>query len=370
MRRKFTTSVLILVMAAVLPACQFAKVGARCSASQGAARTTTHVLFCVQGKWKASLTIGQAASFIVSTWPGSAVSSIGNDIGATTSVAMPEFDLTVTTRGGRPAANADLTLGLVAPGQTNETRLTLVYRTNADGVVRITVPGPLRPGFARNGVYTLRWYGTHPDPILTQRVSVSSRPTSLVLVDGDAQRVTAGSALGPVRFEVQDSLGLRARGATVRLDGAEYLGGPTVTDVDGLITVQSGTLTQAGARSFNLTLTEAGPFGPRNVTYVRVTYDVAPGPVDDAYIYGDDQSAAVNSSFTELSVRPIDEYGNLIRTLPVTFSAIAGPSGASGTVTAATSESANVVANGVAGEWNVRAEVPGLGNFDFTLTNV
>jgi hypothetical protein len=301
------------------------------------------------------------------------VSSIGTDISATTSVAMPEFDLAVTTRSGRTAANTDLTLGVTRPGEAGETRLTPTYRTNADGVVHVGVPGPLKPGFARNGVYTLKWYGPHPDPILTQKVSVSSKPKSLVLLSGGSQQITAGARLAPIQFEVRDALGLRARGATLRLDDAGYLGGATVTDDNGLVTVQSGPVEPSGTSSFNLYLTEPGPFGAINVGYVNVTYNVVPGPVDDALIYGDDQSVPVNTAFTPISVRPIDAYDNYVPGVAVTFTAIAGAGGASGTVTptgeANGAWAATVTANGTAGEWYVRAEVAGLGTYDFTLTN-
>ncbi len=65
-------SVALLVLAASLltvAGCDMVKQGAKCRNGAAPGRDATHVLFCQGGKWKRVMTIGQAADFIMSTWP-------------------------------------------------------------------------------------------------------------------------------------------------------------------------------------------------------------------------------------------------------------------------------------------------------------
>ena len=137
MRRKIFLPMLVLAIAAVVPACDFAKVGARCSASRGAARNNTHVLFCVKGKWKATVTIGQAAEIVMSSWPGS-VTGGPAEVRATSGGAFPGMTFFVKTRGGQPAANVDVKLTATSGPGFSGTSFTV--RTNGAGAVN-TTPG-------------------------------------------------------------------------------------------------------------------------------------------------------------------------------------------------------------------------------------
>ncbi|MBX7070090.1 MAG: hypothetical protein K1X38_11940 [Microthrixaceae bacterium] len=349
----------------IVPACKFAKVGGRCAAAQGPARTATHVLFCVDGRWKQTLTIGQAADFIIGQWPGSATSSAGNDIYSSPFSRLPEFDLTVTNRAGKPAANTTVTLSLTGPGISGAHRSE--FRTDARGIFRFVQPHPLIVGPL--GVYTLTWSGPHPTPILTQRIHKAGRPASVALLSGDNQTITAGQQLAPFEFEVRDSNGVPVKGARVKLELSEGL--EIVSATNGLVVVRGTGRTDAGRSTVRLVAYEPAPLGGDwALGTATASYTVNAGPIDDALIYGDLQSANTGAGFSyPLSVRPIDAYGNSVRNA-VTFTVVPGASGASGAISPAGTNTVTATANEIAGDWGVRADIAGLGSFVFELENL
>lgn len=371
MKHRSFAVVAVVATLVVLPACKFAKVGARCSTAQGPARTTTHVLFCVGGKWKQSLTIGQAADFIIGQWPGSATSTSGDDVYSSPYQPLPAFDLTVTNRAGRPAANTPVTLSLAGPGISGVEKSE--FRTDARGIFRFVKPRAMNVNGP--GVYTLTWSGPHPTPILTQRIHQASWPTSVAVLSGADQTIGAGSRLAPITFEVRDSGGVAVAGAKVKTTDSRSV--VTSTTPFGRATVETDPLTQAGQANIGLVAYEVGPFGDITKASGAANYTVKPGPVDDGLIDWDEQTAAVDTQFGQaLSVRTIDAWGNTVPNIPVSFTAIPGVTGASGTiVTSGNSGTSGYArafahANSIAGEWNVRAEIAGVGTYDFTLENI
>jgi len=378
MRRKVILSLLVLALAAVLPACQFAKVGARCSASQGSARNDSHVLFCVKGRWKASLTIGQAADFIVGTWPGS-VAGLAPEYTATAGGAFPSLVVAVKTRSGQPAANTDVTFTATSgPGFAGPQSFSV--RSNAIGTVYTWDTGAsampaVRMGSGVGDVKVNITAGPLRDPVASFVLHVNGgTPTSLEAVTGRDQRITAGEAFQPWTFDVRDSIGNPVIASSIEVDGGA-LSGVSFSQSGGTITVTAGP--QYAARqqqSLVVRATVAPKLGSAKTVLGYTTWTVVPGPPDDIDIDGDAQTAPVNTRFSgSLVVDVIDEYGNSVTGVDVTFTPIPAVSGASGTTTPNFNfnpfKAVFVDANNVSGEWTVRAEVAGLSTYDFTLTN-
>src|SRR3954464_13383347 len=69
--KKASVLLTVLIAATLLAGCDYAVAGTRCRAGTPPHRDANYVLFCVNGRWKRSLTIQQAADFIVGNLPGS-----------------------------------------------------------------------------------------------------------------------------------------------------------------------------------------------------------------------------------------------------------------------------------------------------------
>lgn len=376
MRRRIFVSSLVLVIAAVLPACQVAKVGARCNASQGAARNNTHVLFCVKGKWKATVTIGQAADIVMSSWPGS-VTGGPAEVRAAPGGAFPSTMFFVKTRGGQRAANVEVKLTATSgPGFSGQS---FTVRTNGVGAVN-TTPGQggmpnVTMGSGVGDVKVDINAGPLPAPIGSFVVKVTGgAPASVPAIAGGDQQITAGGSFQPWVFEVRDSKGAPTIPSTVKVSSAG-LSGVSYTQSGATITVTAPPqYVAANQQSLTVEVTGADPFKMPTVATGSTKWTIVAGAPDDADIYGDDQSAPINSRFANsLVVDVIDAYGNSVTGLPITYTSIPGGSGASGTTMPNfyfnPISAVFIDANGTAGAWTVRADIPGLGTYDFSLTN-
>ena len=371
--RKYLSVVAIVGVMLSLSSCDFARVGARCSASQGAARNDTHVLFCVKGRWKATVTIGQAADIVVGAWPGTATALAGTNLKVQPEHEISPLVFRVLDRKGRPAVNTPVTLGDTDPatgaglvGGADRIRAT----TDAGGYLRTAEVSGLRVA-PTVGTFTLGVYGPLPDPIGSVTITVSGgRPASIDIVAGRGQSIVAGGSFAPFRLVVRDAAGYAVSGASLVVDG---LAGAVVQEADGAYTVTAPAQTAARSTSFGVRATEPGPFGPITLGSTSVPYTVLPGPIDDARIDGDLQDAPVTTHYAhDLMVTPLDRYDNVVPNVAVTFTAVPGLSGASATLTpfgGATYSGVEVVANGIAGTFTVHADIPGLGSYDFDLEN-
>jgi hypothetical protein len=376
MRRKIFLPMLVLAIAAVVPACDFAKVGARCSASQGAARNNTHVLFCVKGKWKATVTIGQAAEIVMSSWPGS-VTGGPAEVRATSGGAFPGMTFFVKTRGGQPAANVDVKLTATSGPGFSGTSFTV--RTNGAGAVNTTPGQSGMPNVTMgSGVGDVKVdinAGPLPTPIGSFVIKVSGgAPSVVAAVSGRDQQITAGGTFQPWVFEVRDSKGAPTIPSTVKVNSGG-LSGVSYTQSGATITVTAPPqYVAANQQSLTVEVSGAEPFKMTTFATGYTNWTIVAGAPDDADIYGDDQSAPVNTRFANsLVVDVIDAYGNSVTGLPITYTSIDGGSGASGTTMPNfyfnPISAVFVDANGTAGAWTVRADIPGLGTYDFSLTN-
>lgn len=373
MRRRSVVA-LAALMLTVLPACQFAKVGARCSANQGAARNTTHVLFCVKGRWKASLTIGQAADIIISTWPGRVDVVRGADITVTAGQTLPPVVLSVITKGGRPAEGAEVRLrspGLFAGADE------VKFTTLAGGFLSTGAIGP-RVG-SKTGDYVVEVSaGPLPNVLTTLKVKVvADKPASMVMVSGNDQRITAGGTFQPWVVKVLDALGNPVPGIKFATSVSGLDGSLNITDNNGTYTITAPAQYESGTLGLTLGITETGPTGiVTTLASVQIRGTIDSGPVVDALISGGGQTATVNTAFASpVQVMAVDQYDNPVPGTTVTLTIVPGMSGASGTITSSntlftTGAQAFLQANGTAGEWIVRADVAGLGTHDFVLENV
>lgn len=370
MRKRFSAVVLLVVLATLLPACKVARVGASCRPTEGPARNSTHVLLCQKGRWQRSVTLGQAAEFIMSPWAGLAVSNLGGEIVQPVPSTLPAQTLHVTTRAGQPAANMEIRLNLwaVVPfGQTGPPEVNLTFTTDANGVIEVPTIE-----FGRTERIVAYWYGTHPKPILSQVVRGGRFPTDVVVLSGDGQEITAGATPAPMQFEIRDYEGHRTAEGRVEVTGADPAMFRTTVE-DGLVTVAPlGPLVEAGSHRVGVTVYE--PFFGIGEEYEMGWNSagilVNPGPTVDIFSIGDGQEAVVNTQFSgAVGAVGLDGYGNVTDDWP-TFTVVPGPTGASGTLVSKWfGVEFAVVANHLVGSWNVRIDV-GAVSKTLTLTNI
>jgi hypothetical protein len=381
MRRIFISCgvALLVVMSS---GCITAKSGARCSASQGVARNDTHVLFCVKGRWRPKLTIGQAAEIIVGTWPGSASTIPGSgSFSIAAGAAVPFKQVKVQTRKGQPAVGVPVTL-TASDGKAHFSTGASITTglTDANGVA--SLPADVR-ATALVGDFDLQLSSGEFKNLGTVKISVKSNPAAaLALVSGNGQSIQAGGVFQPWVFEVRDSSGNRtAAAASISITDGGYgaitaLGPMTISNDAGLVTI-SAPEPQTDANSsgaFVVRITEAGPLGTvRNVASFQVSYSVSPGAPVDFSIAGGDQWTQVGTRFAApVSLEVVDAYDNVIPYPSATLTAVAGPTGASAALTVNSWQfglSAQVDANSIEGAFTIRGTVAGLGSLDVTMTN-
>lgn len=373
MRRRSLVAVAALMLT-ILPACQFAKVGARCNPAQGAARNNTHVLFCTKGRWKASLTIGQAAEIIMSTWPGAVNSVRGTEFTVPAGGAIPQWLFLVTTRGGNPAAGAEVRLS--APGLfagADELRFT------ADASGRVDLDGAAQRFTTTPGQYLVQVSsGPLPNVLATLKVTVEpSTPASMAVVSGNHQRITAGGTFQPWVVQVKDAHGNPVPGIkfSTTMDGLN--GSLVIVDNAGTYSFTAPQQFVADDYTLRFWVNETSPSGAvTTLTSVEFRAAVDPGPLADALVTGDDQSATVNTEFARpIQVMGVDAYLNPVPGTAVDLTIIPGPAGAAGVVSSSntlfgTGLQAFITANGNDGSWTARVSVEGIGTADLQMTNV
>lgn len=373
--------VVATVMAVVVATgCQTARAGTRCRPGASPARDATHVLFCVNGRWKRTVTIGQAAQIVVSTTPKELTPinpSVSLPVG-TNSNRLPigqGIGVRLTALNGAPLGGREVTFSIQSSGQAGGSITGSATTTAPDGVAWVSVLAN-----ARGGTYTVLATSSG----LSARVAVTNLagpPGWIARTGGGGQIVEVDSTFPqPLSGRVFDAAGSPLGGVTVSFDespvGAIVPIAPVVTDADGSFSA----IVRAGDLSPNASGLERGQsFVEARAGNATTTYAlrVLPGPVDDASVENGEQSAPVLTSFPlPIVVTAVDRFDNGVGGVGVTFNPIAGPSGASGvavqssvTTDEAGEAATSVSANGTAGTWTLRVTVSGLGTLDLPMTN-
>lgn len=192
-----------------------AKAGSRCKAGSPLARDTTHVLACRNGKWVRTITVGEAAAFLIGKLPGSLEDvsrAVNAGVGSNAPVGLV---VRAKTRNGEVAAGVNVSMELPASGPSGTLVSASVVETDAEGLARFsyvpnTVAGQFRPR-ARilDTEITVDLFASN----------IAGKFTTLVPVSGNNQ--TVGLQLpfsSPFRAQTQDQYGNPVNGVPIALD--------------------------------------------------------------------------------------------------------------------------------------------------------
>lgn len=192
-------------------------------------------------------------------------------------------------------------------------------------------------------------------------------PTTLAVASGNNQAVIAGKAVtDPLIVTLKDQNGDPISGATVTWTIANGGGAldvsTTATDANG----QAKAVYTAGTTAGSVTITAAAS----TLTPANFTITVSPDqPAAITMVGGDEQNAPAGQPLAQpLVVKVVDQYGNPIAGVTVSWSTNEGTLSTVSTVTDATGEASTQLTFGsdATGQVTVTAEINGVGNVSFT----
>lgn len=353
--RSVVRSVAILSLGVTLLAatgCDMVKAGARCSAKSGPGRDATHVLFCQKGRWTRVMTIGQAADFIISTWP-TAVEVVEGGGGQTTAInsAFSPVAVRVTRKDGSVVAGADVTFSAPATGASLANNNTVVA-TDASGIARFT---PVANGVLGGYGVAATVNGGYAPYVVFGLNNAAGAPVGISVVSGGGQSATAGTQFADaVVVKAVDSAGNTLTNVKIAFSttapGMWFGPAEAFAGENGLASTTIGTGNVSGRKT--ITATVVG-------TTVSSTFDLdvvaaAVNHANDSSA-GDGQTANSASHPTDplkvnspLNVFLSDTFGNPAVGVPVQF--VITPGTASGTFDATGTTSATILvgSNGAA----------------------
>jgi len=285
--------------------------------------------------------------------------------------------LALTDPSGRIASTATSGTVTLTPLGGSAYHLQLTYDTGATvngniGIHLFTEP---------NGLLTANLLGS----VAFSNVTLSSRminqvPTSLAAVDSSPRNGTVGAAVTPpLSIKVLDADGDGIPGVTVTFTvpssgpSATVTPNPATTDANGVAQVTTTANTIAG--SYQIIANVSGV-----VTPVVFNMTNQPGPTAGfGNVSGNAQSGVVAAPFAApIGLQAVDQYGNGVPGVPVTYTAPASgasagfPTANTTTVTTGADGRADVapVANTIAGAYQISATTPGVATPQvFNMTN-
>lgn len=389
--RNVRRSVAVLALAATVltvAGCDMVKAGAKCKATSGPGRDATHVLFCQGGRWKRVMTIGQAADFIMSTWPSKVELVDGG--GQTTGVgeAFGQVSVRVTRKDGQPVKGADVVFKSLAESGASLAAPSGLIATDADGIARFTpVANDQLGGY---GVSATVNGGTSPYVIFGLN-NGAAPASSIVVVGGGGQSAAAGTQFAPVSVKAVDRFGNLVQYKNFEFSSpvADVWFGPAqaFAGEDGVATTTIGTGNKSGTVPVTVKVVGSDTSTTFNLTVVA-------GAIDHTldFFTGDNQSANPSTDLqfpnrvnNPLNVGLLDTFGNAVVGQPVvfeiqpnggasaTFDATANTTVTSATTATVTAESdgiakARLTGNGTPGTFTVVATFDGR-THTFTVTN-
>ena len=317
--------------------------------NDGVATLTSWALGTTAGANALTATAGSLSVTFTATGvagaPANIVKQAGDNQTATvgTDVAVDPA-VRITDANGNPVPNVSVTFAVASGGGSVSGA---VQSTDANGVA--TVGGwTLGP---TPGANTLTAIAGSLQVTFTA-TAVIGPPANVVKQDGDGQSATVNTAVTDApTVLVTDALGNPVPGVTVTFavasGGGSSTGEVQVTDANGLASVGSWTLgTTAGANT--LTATASGIVATFTAT------GTADAPDDMIIMAGDAQSAAAGTDVPIApSVQVVDQYGNGVSNVTVTFTVTGG----GGSVDGQASIQIQTNADGIAtvGSWTLGA---------------
>jgi hypothetical protein len=304
--------------------------------------------------------------------PATLTATAGSNQSATVNTAFGTALLaTLTDQFGNPVPG--ITVTFTAPGRGASANFVggNVGTTDSNGqaskgITANTVAGTYSITAQASG-------GSNPSTTFVNLTNTAGAPAVVADVSGAGQAATVNSAFAnPLVARVTDQFGNVLAGVTVTFAGpgygagAVFMGGATATtDANGLASKAFSANEVAG--TYLLTAQAAGGSNPyTDFPNLTNTPDVPAYLLADA---GGDQSAPVNTNFaTPLLATVIDQYGNPVPGVVVTFTAPGN--GASATFIGGNTATSNgnglvvkgITANTVAGTYSLTAQAAGGSN--------
>lgn len=245
--RRTGVLVLVALVIATTAGCQMVRQGAKCAVGSEPGRDATHVLFCVNGKWKRGLTIGQAAQILLAKKPvaiESVASTLTTTVGSTTAV---ELAARVKNGDGSPSAGVTVNFSLPASGAGGTFTAPPSVPTGADGIARITfVPNTIA------GTYTATAAAENVGKAASYSVTNNAGPLATVsVVSGNNQSTPTDDVFDlPFVSKATDRYGNPIVGLDLALDYDDMViepyAGNARTDDQGLSSIRWGTFEWAG----------------------------------------------------------------------------------------------------------------------------
>jgi hypothetical protein len=281
---------------------------------------------------------------------------------------------TGTSVASRVATSASGAGVLTLLGGTNY-RLTLDYLTGATVSGNINVQLFTEPA----GLLTANLLGTitFRNITLTTRL-ITQVPASIVPASTGPYVGVVGQAVNPpLSVIVLDALGDPIPGVTVTFSAptsgasATITPNPATTDANGVAQVTTTANTIAG--SYQVIATVSGV--PTPIIY-NLTNNAGPA-ASVGSLSGSGQGAVTGTAFaTPLGLQVLDQYGNPVSGVAVTFTAPGSGASANLSPTVVVTDAngfanTSATANGIPGQYNVGVSIPGLGTVaQFGLTNL
>jgi hypothetical protein len=375
LRRRAAASTVIAVLL-VASGCQMAKAGSRCKAGSPLARDTTHVLACRNGKWVRTITVGEAAAFLIGKLPGSLEDvsrAVNAGVGSNAPVGLV---VRAKTRNGEVSEGVNVSMELPASGPSGTLVSASVVETDAEGLARFsyvpnTVAGQFRP---RARIV---------DTAITVDLFAANEAgqfTTLVPISGNGQ--TTGLQLpfaSPFRARTLDQYGNPVNGVPVAIDYDDsfvsFLGNEADLESDGSgyvdITLYSGI--ESGSDYLLIGALD----GAGILQVVRFDFSVAPGPVFEVQPNPGFVEVTIGAAAVPIAVKAIDGYQNLIPNIDLQLATRNAP-GSTGAValSAASVRTGNdgfayfSVEGTVAGEVQIVVNAPGRPEAELMSVNV
>lgn len=246
-----------------------------------------------------------------------ALVSGANQVGLVNTALGSAYEVRVLDSKSRPIAGETITFSVL--DQNSIEILTQTVTTDNSGIASLSITPTV---FGQLSVKIEPVNTSNTVSPLVVPVKVIGPPDSISIVSGNNQSISAGSALGVIKFQVKD-----ANGELVPNGSATVDGNAVSANASGEVSFTLATPnTLTGSYTFNGALA--------NGATVVATYSVVPStPASLTVVSGNNQTLTAGDDLSDMVVEVKDGYGNLVPNAEVDFSGSSVTSNASGLAT-------------------------------------
>ncbi|MEP6880645.1 MAG: Ig-like domain-containing protein, partial [Dokdonella sp.] len=313
-------------------------------------------------------------TYLLTQVPASIVpANAGPYTGTVGGVVDPDIGVVVLDALGDPISGVSVSFAVPSSGPS-ATVVPNPAITDANGVAHVTTTANTIAG----NYQIIATVTGVPTPIVYNMTNLAGPPTQVSNVGGGGQGATAGTAFTtPVTLQVQDQYGNPVSGVQVTFTppasgaSSSFSPNPATTDANGNISVTATANTIAG--TYNVGVSFSGIATPTSFQLTNLA-----GPAASVgSVSGGNQGAVTSTVFaTPLGLQVLDQHGNPVAGVLVTFTAPGTGASASLSPVSVMSDangfvSTTATANAIAGNYVVDVSVAGLGTVaQIPLTNL